>query len=160
MPAPQPHPQPALPSAAVTPEPVGPGRLATGQDQRPEAPGPACQPLVRRQVEDPDLRAAILVRAFAAAMHGHVQPLELPVDCSGLHAAWAPAGGEVYPHERGVWVLLAAAILHYLPVDWFAAVRRWIEERSPVAQGAMTAASLGPLGVVVSAQHPFIYFQF
>jgi transposase len=45
MPAPQPDPQPALPSAAVTPEPVGLGRLATEQDQRPQAPLPACLPL-------------------------------------------------------------------------------------------------------------------
>jgi transposase len=29
----------------VTPEPVGPGRLATDQDHRPEAPAPACPPL-------------------------------------------------------------------------------------------------------------------
>jgi transposase len=45
MPAPQPDPQPALPLAPVTPEPVGPRQPATDQDQRPEAPGPACQPL-------------------------------------------------------------------------------------------------------------------
>jgi transposase len=45
MPAPRPDPQPSLPLAAVTLEPVGPGQPATDQDQRPEAPAPACQPL-------------------------------------------------------------------------------------------------------------------
>jgi transposase len=45
MPEPQPDPQPALPLTAATPEPVGPGQPATNQDQRPEAPAPACQPL-------------------------------------------------------------------------------------------------------------------
>jgi transposase len=45
MPAPQPDPQSALPSAAVTPEPVAPGQPATDQDQRLQAPAPACRPL-------------------------------------------------------------------------------------------------------------------
>jgi transposase len=45
IPAPQPDPLPALPLAAVPPEPVGPGQPAAGQGQRPEAPAPACQPL-------------------------------------------------------------------------------------------------------------------
>ena len=72
----------------------------------------------------------------------------------------ARSTGDVFPHERGLWVLLLAALLHYVPVNWFAAIRRWIEERSPALQGAMTAAALGVLGVVVAAQHPFIYFQF
>jgi transposase len=44
MPAPQPDPRPALPAAAVTPEPVGPDQPATDQGQRPPAPLPACRP--------------------------------------------------------------------------------------------------------------------
>jgi transposase len=44
MPAPQPDPRPALPSAAVTPEPVGPGQSITDQDQWPQALATACQP--------------------------------------------------------------------------------------------------------------------
>jgi D-alanyl-lipoteichoic acid acyltransferase DltB (MBOAT superfamily) len=79
----------------------------------------------------------------------------------GRILTWAPsASTEVFPHERGIWVLILAAALHYFPIEWFAAVRSWIEERSPALQGAMTAVALGILGVVVSAQHPFIYFQF
>jgi transposase len=50
MPAPQPDPQPALPTAAVTPEAVDPGQPATGQDLRPRASSPACQPLEPGQV--------------------------------------------------------------------------------------------------------------
>jgi transposase len=45
MPVPQPDPQPALPSAAVTPEPVDLGQPATDQSLRPRAPSPACRPL-------------------------------------------------------------------------------------------------------------------
>src|SRR5262249_44856577 len=44
MPAAQPDPQRALPAAAVPPEPVVPGQTATDQDQRPQAPAPACRP--------------------------------------------------------------------------------------------------------------------
>jgi transposase len=45
LPSLQPDSQPALPLAAVTPEPVGPGQPATDQDKRHEAPAPACQTL-------------------------------------------------------------------------------------------------------------------
>jgi len=45
MPPPQPGPQPPLPSAAVTPEPVDPGQPATDQGLRPRAPSPACRSL-------------------------------------------------------------------------------------------------------------------
>jgi transposase len=45
MPAMQPNPQPALPSAAVTPAPVGPGQPERDQDQRSQAPSPVCRPL-------------------------------------------------------------------------------------------------------------------
>jgi transposase len=41
----QPAAQSALPSAAGTPEPVGSGQPTTDQDQRPQAPSPACRPL-------------------------------------------------------------------------------------------------------------------
>jgi transposase len=50
MPAPQPDPQPAQPSAAVTPEPIGLDQPATDQDQRTQAPSPACRPLEPDQV--------------------------------------------------------------------------------------------------------------
>jgi transposase len=43
-------PMPALPTAAVTPEAVDPGQPATGQDLRPRASSPACQPLEPGQV--------------------------------------------------------------------------------------------------------------
>src|SRR5262249_12285342 len=42
--APHPGPQPALPSAPVTPKPIAPDQQATDQDQRPPAPLPACRP--------------------------------------------------------------------------------------------------------------------
>ena len=44
MPAPQPGPRTALPSAPATPEPVGPDQQATDRDQRAPAPLPACRP--------------------------------------------------------------------------------------------------------------------
>ena len=44
MPASQPDPHPAQPSAAVAPAPIGPGQPATDQDLRPRAPLPACRP--------------------------------------------------------------------------------------------------------------------
>ncbi len=79
----------------------------------------------------------------------------------GRIGTWAPAvGTDVYIHERGIWVLLLAAALHFVPVEWLGKLKTWIEERSPALQGALTALALGVLGVVVSSQHPFIYFQF
>jgi len=73
---------------------------------------------------------------------------------------WAPAEGVMYPHERGVWVLLLAFGLHYLPCRWVGGVRDWLLRRSPLAQGALAAAALGAAGLFVSSSHPFIYFQF
>jgi transposase len=45
VPAPQPDPPAALPSAAVTPESPAPAQPATDQDQRPPKPSLACRPL-------------------------------------------------------------------------------------------------------------------
>lgn len=45
MSVPQPDPQPALPLATITPDPVGSGQTATNQDRQLEAPAVACQSL-------------------------------------------------------------------------------------------------------------------
>jgi hypothetical protein len=74
---------------------------------------------------------------------------------------WANAATtELYPHERGIWVLLAAAVLHYVPRHWLAGLGLWLQERSAFTQGALAATGLGVLGIVAAVNHPFIYFQF
>src|SRR5207245_837358 len=58
---------------------------------------PARQALVARQVEQPDLRASVLVGAFAPLVHGHVEPTESAVD--GAHLL--PTGTPLAPLGRG-----------------------------------------------------------
>ncbi len=60
----------------------------------------------------------------------------------------------------GVWVLLLAMVLHYLPRRLPAAAGDWVLERSPYLQGAMAATALAVIGLVFSGSQPFIYFQF
>ena len=76
-------------------------------------------------------------------------------------ASWADqVEGGTRIRERGVWMLIVALVLHYLPLSWYRAAQQWLLQRSPFAQGAMAACSLGFLGVVMTAGQPFIYFQF
>jgi D-alanyl-lipoteichoic acid acyltransferase DltB (MBOAT superfamily) len=71
----------------------------------------------------------------------------------------APVSG-VFMQERGLWVLVLAAALHYVPQSWSASAFAWLESRHPVLQGGLAVGALGALAVCFSAQHPFVYFQF
>jgi D-alanyl-lipoteichoic acid acyltransferase DltB (MBOAT superfamily) len=76
-------------------------------------------------------------------------------------ATWAAdEAGAVRIRERGLWILLLALVLHYFPRRWYWTSQRWVLERSPFAQGALAACSLGFFAVATTAGQPFIYFQF
>jgi D-alanyl-lipoteichoic acid acyltransferase DltB (MBOAT superfamily) len=76
-------------------------------------------------------------------------------------ATWAPRVGDlVVLRERGVWILILAAVLHFVPrsVPELLTVRvaRW----SPLAQGMAAAVVVAVVGILGSVNQPFLYFQF
>jgi D-alanyl-lipoteichoic acid acyltransferase DltB (MBOAT superfamily) len=75
--------------------------------------------------------------------------------------SWAPAAhSEIYPHERGMWILLLAIAAHYWPRTWSVAAVHWLDRMPAPLQGGLAVVGLGAIGIVLSANHPFVYFQF
>jgi alginate O-acetyltransferase complex protein AlgI len=74
---------------------------------------------------------------------------------------WAPCTETgFFLRERGVWMLLLAAVLHYLPRERLATAGQWLLDLSPLTQGALAAVVLALFGILETQSHPFIYFQF
>ncbi len=74
--------------------------------------------------------------------------------------SWAPGTAEVFIRERGLWFMLLAALMHFMPRHWVRSASGWIARRSPEFQGAMAALLIGLMGIFATSNHPFIYFQF
>jgi transposase len=133
MPAPQPDPQPTLPLAATTPETVRPGQPATDQDQRPEAPARACQPLdpgevviaaprppmpIAKGLPGPGLLAHLIVSKYTDHMPAH--RLQRAYERQGyfLHRStlcdWLGACADLLrpQHDRMVRVVLQSRVIH------------------------------------------------